>query len=102
MAHSPPGRWRVMPLAVRPLLRAALAVFVAFLLSVAVTPAAATPARQAPNTLVIDTTAEAESLDPALVAQISGFSVVGSIFDNLVERDYSGALVPMLAESWSL
>ena len=39
-------------------------------------------------------------LDPALVAQPSGFSVINSIFDNLVERDYSGALVPMLAESW--
>jgi peptide/nickel transport system substrate-binding protein len=61
----------------------------------------ATAAAQAPNTLVIDTTAEAESLDPALVAQASGFSVINSIFDNLVERDYSGALVPMLAESWT-
>jgi peptide/nickel transport system substrate-binding protein len=62
-------------------------------------PAAA--AAQTANTLVIDTTAEAESLDPALVAQASGFSVINSIFDNLVERDYSGALQPMLAESWS-
>src|SRR6266568_4209967 len=64
-------------------------------------PVAAEPATQTANTLVIDTTAEAESLDPALVAQVSGFSIIGSIFDNLVERDYSGALVPMLAESWS-
>jgi len=64
-------------------------------------PANATPAAQSANTLVIDTTAEATSLDPALVAQPSGFSVINSIFDNLVERDYSGALVPMLAESWS-
>lgn len=63
-----------------------------------VAPAVAQPAS---DTLVIDTTAEAESLDPALVAQPSGFSVINSIFDNLVERDYSGALVPMLAESWS-
>src|SRR5215469_4389487 len=62
---------------------------------------AAAPANQAQNTLVIDTTAEAESLDPVLVAQISGFSIMSSIFDNLVERDYSGALVPMLAESWT-
>lgn len=61
----------------------------------------AAPAAQPADTLVIDTTAEAESLDPALVAQVSGFSVIGSIFDNLVERDYNGALVPMLAESWS-
>ena len=62
----------------------------------------ATPAYQTPDTLVIDTTAEAESLDPALVAQVSGFSIMGSIFDGLVERDYDGALVPVLAESWSL
>jgi len=68
-------------------------------------PASATPAAAQSNpnanTLVIDTTADPESLDPALVAQPSGFSVINSIFDNLVERDYSGALVPMLAESWS-
>jgi peptide/nickel transport system substrate-binding protein len=61
----------------------------------------ATPARQTADTLVIDTTAEAESLDPALVAQVSGFSIMSSVFDNLIERDYSGALVPVLAESWS-
>ena len=65
-------------------------------------PTAAAPSAQQPNTLVIDTTAEAESLDPALVAQASGFSIVSSIFDNLVERDYNGALVPMLSESWSI
>jgi peptide/nickel transport system substrate-binding protein len=65
------------------------------------TSAAAAPAAQAATNLVIDTTAEAESLDPALVAQASGFSIIASIFDNLVERDYSGALVPMLAESWT-
>ncbi len=64
-------------------------------------PAAAAPANQDATTLVIDTTAEAESLDPALVEQASGYSIMSSIFDNLVERDYSGALVPMLAESWS-
>jgi peptide/nickel transport system substrate-binding protein len=64
--------------------------------------ASAAPAAQAPNTLVIDTTAEAESLDPALATQASGFSIISSVFDNLVERDYNGALVPILAESWSL
>src|SRR6266480_3916320 len=62
---------------------------------------AAAPVAQTANTLVIDTTAEAESLDPALVTQASGYSVISSVFDNLVERDYSGALVPMLAETWS-
>jgi peptide/nickel transport system substrate-binding protein len=64
-------------------------------------PAAAAPAAQTAGTLVIDTTAEAESLDPALVTQASGYSIMSSIFDNLVERDYSGALVPILAESWT-
>jgi peptide/nickel transport system substrate-binding protein len=58
-------------------------------------------AAQTANTLVIDTTTEAESLDPALVTQASGASIISSIFDNLIERDYTGALVPMLAESWS-
>src|SRR2546425_10431098 len=61
----------------------------------------AAAANQSAAPLVIDTTAEAESLDPALVSQVSGFSIMGSLFDNLVERDYGGALVPMLAESRS-
>ena len=78
-----------------------LLALVLVLLPFASTPVAAAPAAQAANTLVIDTTAEAESLDPALVTQASGYSIISSIFDNLVERDYSGALVPMLAESWS-
>src|SRR5579864_3427337 len=83
----------------RMLPRLLLAILLLALPSAASLPANA--AAQTSNTLVIDTTAEAESLDPALVAQASGFSVINSIFDNLVERDYSGALVPMLAESWT-
>jgi len=63
--------------------------------------AAAAPTAQSSGTLVVDTTAEAESLDPPLVAQFSGNSIINSVFDSLLERDYSGALVPMLAESWS-
>ncbi len=79
-----------------------LAIVLAALPLVGSLPASVTPAAaQTPNTLVIDTTADPGSLDPAMVAQASGFSVINSIFDNLVERDYSGALVPMLAESWS-
>jgi peptide/nickel transport system substrate-binding protein len=78
-----------------------LLALVLVLLPVGGPPVAATPAAQMANTLVIDTTAEAESLDPALVAQVSGYSIINSIFDNLVERDYNGALVPVLAESWS-
>ncbi|HEY2595571.1 MAG TPA: glutathione ABC transporter substrate-binding protein, partial [Chloroflexota bacterium] len=82
--------------------RLLLAIVLAALPFVGSFPASVAPAAaQTPNTLVIDTTADPGSLDPALVAQASGFSVINSIFDNLVERDYSGALVPMLAESWS-
>ena len=81
--------------------RVLLASFLVLLPLVGSHPAGAAPANQTTAPLVIDTTAEAESLDPALVAQVSGFSIMGSIYDNLVERDYNGALVPMLAESWS-
>src|SRR5713226_1408888 len=78
-----------------------LLALVLVLLPLASTPVAAAPAAQTADTLVIDTTAEAENLDPALVTQASGYSIISSIFDTLVERDYSGALVPVLAESWS-
>jgi peptide/nickel transport system substrate-binding protein len=81
--------------------RTALAFILMLLPLAGAHPVAAAPANQVANTLVIDTTAESESLDPALVTQASGYSIMSSIFDNLVERDYSGALVPMLAESWS-
>jgi ABC-type transport system substrate-binding protein len=71
---------------VRTLLLRILAAAVAVLLPVggarvAAAPAAARSAAQIANTLVIDTTAEAESLDPALVTQASGYSVMSSIFD---------------------
>jgi peptide/nickel transport system substrate-binding protein len=65
-------------------------------------PAAAMPVAQAPGVLVIDTTAEAESMDPAFVTQVSGNSVLSSMFDGLVERGYDGSIQPMLAESWSI
>lgn len=78
-----------------------LAIVLVALPAVGSRPVSAVPLAQTSSTLVVDTTAEAESLDPALVAQASGFSVIASIFDNLVERDYSGQLVPMLAESWT-
>jgi peptide/nickel transport system substrate-binding protein len=64
-------------------------------------PAGAAPLSQTPGTLVIDTTAESESMDPYFVTQSSGFSVMGSIFDNLIERGYDGSIQPMLADSWS-
>jgi peptide/nickel transport system substrate-binding protein len=78
-----------------------LALLASALLSVRLQPLAAAPAIQPNGTLVVDTTAEAESLDPAYVTQASGYSVMASLFDNLVERNYAGQLEPMLAESWS-
>jgi peptide/nickel transport system substrate-binding protein len=65
-------------------------------------PAAAAPAAQTAGTLVIDTTAESESMDPFFVTQVSGNSVMSSIFDYLVERGYDGSIQPVLAESWSI
>jgi peptide/nickel transport system substrate-binding protein len=59
-------------------------------------------AAQTPGTLVIDTTAESESMDPGFVTQVSGNSVMSSIFDSLVERGYDGSIQPVLAESWSI
>src|SRR4029453_11096347 len=61
----------------------------------------AAPTNQTPGTLVIDTTAESESMDPHFVLQSSGFSIVSSIFDYLVERGYDGSIQPMLADSWN-
>ncbi len=63
---------------------------------------AAAPRAQSTGVLVIDTNAEAESMDPAFVVQISGNSIVSSVFDSLVERGYDGTIQPMLAESWSI
>ncbi len=64
-------------------------------------PASAAPAAQTAGTLVIDTTAESESMDPDFVTQVSGNSVMSSIFDYLVERGYDGSIQPVLADSWS-
>jgi peptide/nickel transport system substrate-binding protein len=62
---------------------------------------ATSSAAQPTATLVIDTTAESESMDPPFVTQVSGYSVISSIFDYLVERGYDGSIQPMLADSWS-
>jgi peptide/nickel transport system substrate-binding protein len=78
-----------------------LALLLALLLALGHQPVAAAQPAQPAGRLVIDTTAEAESLDPAYVVQASGYSIMASLFDNLVERNYAGQLEPMLAESWS-
>jgi peptide/nickel transport system substrate-binding protein len=58
-------------------------------------------AQSAASTLVIDITADAESMDPPFVTQVSGNSAINSMFDFLVERGYDGSIQPMLADSWS-
>jgi peptide/nickel transport system substrate-binding protein len=63
--------------------------------------AAAPLAQASATTLVIDTTAESESLDPPFATQVSGYSVISSMFDYLVERGYDGSIQPMLADSWT-
>ena len=68
---------------------------------------AATPAvpaaTNAPVTrLVIAQTIDAQSMDPFLVNQVAGESVMQMMFDHLIERDFDGKLAPGLAESWSI
>lgn len=42
------------------------------------------------------------SLDPQFQNNVGNSQIAGSIFEQLVERDTSGAIVPRLSESWSL
>lgn len=52
--------------------------------------------------LVVGLAAEAESLDPALVYQPAGQSVMFAIFDTLLTIAPDGTLGPGLAESWEI
>src|SRR5438105_3633497 len=52
--------------------------------------------------LVIAQTIDAQSLDPFLVNQVAGESIMQMMFDHLIERDFDGKLAPGLAESWSV
>ncbi len=52
--------------------------------------------------LVVAQTVDAQSMDPYLVNQVAGESVMKSIFDHLLERDFDGNLVAGLAESWKV
>jgi peptide/nickel transport system substrate-binding protein len=62
-------------------------------------PAAST---EAGSTLTVGLAAEAESLDPALVYQSAGQSVMFAIFDTLLTINPDGSLGPGLAESWTI
>lgn len=54
------------------------------------------------STLTVGLAAEAESLDPALVYQSAGQSVMFAIFDTLLTINPDGSLGPGLAESWDV
>lgn len=54
------------------------------------------------GTLVVGLSAEAESLDPALVYQSAGQSVMFAIFDTLLTIGPDGTLGPGLADSWTI
>lgn len=49
--------------------------------------------------LVIDLSSEPSTLDPALVYEVDGWSIVHSIYDSLVQFGPDGSLQPVLAES---
>ena len=49
--------------------------------------------------LAIDLSAEPSTLDPALVYEVDGWSIVHSVYDSLVQFGPDGSLQPVLAES---
>jgi peptide/nickel transport system substrate-binding protein len=66
-------------------------------------PQAAPAAGGAPRgQITVAMSQDLQSLDTANHVNISDWSVHRHIFDPLVEKDYDGNFVPMLAESWSL
>lgn len=56
-------------------------------------------AQEIASDLVIDLSAEPSTLDPALVYEVDGWSIIHSIYDSLVQFDPDGSLQPVLAES---
>ena len=54
----------------------------------------------AKDTLVIDNVQEPATLDPHLQWNPDSYTVYRNIYDNLVTRDSSGAIVPQVAVSW--
>lgn len=62
--------------------------------------ASAAPARADQHTFVVDLPTDPASLDPHLQWDPDSYSVYRNIFDNLVTRDASGAIVPQVATAW--
>lgn len=85
--------------------RGPLALIVVLALVVACAPpgpsATVTPAGPS-GTLTIAMRGEIESTHPYLTSDIVGISMRMNIFDNLVDYDWEGKLVPGLAESWTV
>ena len=65
------------------------------------TPVPPTPTPE-PTELRIGISLDVESMDPFFVNQAAGWSVVHALFDHLIERDFSGNIVPGLALSWTI
>jgi peptide/nickel transport system substrate-binding protein len=62
----------------------------------------ASPSGSGGSRLTLGLAAEAESLDPALVYQPAGQSIMFAIFDTLLTINPDGTLGPGLAESWDI
>lgn len=60
----------------------------------------AAPAMAQKAELTIDLAADAATLDPQLQWDTDSYSIYRNIFDNLVTRDASGAIVPQVATAW--
>ena len=69
----------------------------AALLAAAITTGSARAQKPA---LVVDLAADAATLDPHVQWDTDSYSIYRNIFDNLVTRDASGAIVPQVATAW--
>jgi peptide/nickel transport system substrate-binding protein len=92
---------------VHPLVRLATLTIALALVAAACAPGpsgtGATAAPTGPSgTLTIAMRGEIESTHPYLTSDIVGISMRMNIFDNLVDYDWEGKLVPGLAESWTV
>jgi peptide/nickel transport system substrate-binding protein len=54
------------------------------------------------NTLIVAISQDIQSFDPFAVNEVAGESIVRALFDNLVERDFEGQLVPGLATDYTI
>lgn len=60
----------------------------------------ASVAMAAKDTVVVDLSNEAASLDPHMQWNQNSYGVYRNVFDNLVTRDNSGVIVPAVAKEW--